>query len=144
MEVLPCTKSKFKLIVQKVSHLFHCSWILMIDLFISIFDDKKYVEVYQSKDAEKLGLGCNEKIALAMLLGGDYTEGVRGVGIVNGMEILQAFPVTPGGIREGLTEFRKWLDGNNFSDDFKTQLEEKNNQHMIKQEIFHKKHKSAR
>ena len=46
----------------------------------SIFDDKKFVEVYLAKDAEKLGIGFNEKIALAMLLGGDYTEGVRGVG----------------------------------------------------------------
>jgi len=43
-----------------------------------------------------LGLGINEKIALAMLLGADYTEGVKGVGIVNGMEILQAFPKTSG------------------------------------------------
>lgn len=48
--------------------------------FQSIFDDKKFVEVYLSKDAEKLGIGLKEKIALAMLLGGDYTEGVRGVG----------------------------------------------------------------
>ena len=32
-------------------------------------------------------------VALAMLLGGDYTDGVKGVGIVNGMEILQAFSV---------------------------------------------------
>ena len=59
----------------------------MFRTLCSIFDDKKYVEAYLSTDAEKLGLGINEKIALAMLLGSDYTEGVKGVGIVNGMEI---------------------------------------------------------
>jgi len=79
-------------------------------VYKNIFDDKKYVEVYLAKDAEKLGIGFNEKIALAMLLGGDYTVGVNGVGIVNGMEILQAFPVKDG-VQEGLSAFRKWLDG---------------------------------
>ena len=56
------------------------SSLVYLNLKRSIFDDKKFVEVYLSKDAEKLGIGLNEKIALAMLLGGDYTEGVRGVG----------------------------------------------------------------
>ena len=105
----------------------------------SIFDDKKYVEVYLSTDAEKLGLGTNEKIALAMLLGGDYTEGVRGVGIVNGMEILQAFPVTQG-VKEGLSAFRKWLDGNDFSDVDKGKVQGQD----ISIANFHNKHKSAR
>jgi len=30
-------------------------------------------------------------IYLALFLGSDYTEGIRGVGIVNGMEIVHAF-----------------------------------------------------
>ena len=71
----------------------------MIDLFISIFDDKKYVEVYQSKDAEKLGLGCNEKIALAMLLGGDYTEGTilrecNGIAQLSGFQNTESIRLT--------------------------------------------------
>ena len=78
----------------------------------------------------------NEKIALAMLLGGDYTEGVKGVGIVNGMEILQAFPVREG-VKEGLSGFRKWLDGNDF-------LEGDKDLTNPKERYFHKKHKSAR
>jgi hypothetical protein len=59
------------------------SFFLSFFLINSIFDDKKFVEVYTKDSAEKLGLGYNEKVALAMLLGGDYTEGVRGVGIVS-------------------------------------------------------------
>jgi hypothetical protein len=34
----------------------------------------------------------------------DYCEGVRGVGIVNAVEVVRAFPTT-----EGLVEFRKWM-----------------------------------
>jgi len=64
-------------------------------VYRNIFSDKKYVEVYSSSDSESIGLRHNEKVALAMLLGGDYTEGVKGVGIVNGMEIWKAFPVSP-------------------------------------------------
>lgn len=57
-------------------------------------------------------------------------------GIVNGMEILQAFPVADG-VREGLTTFKNWLDGNDlFGDGENLQSE--------KERKFHKKHKSAR
>ena len=50
-------------------------------VYKNIFDDQKYVEAYVASDAERdLGLGHNHMIALAMLLGGDYTEGVKGVG----------------------------------------------------------------
>jgi len=88
-----------------------------------------------------LGLKKHQLVALAMLLGGDYTDGVKGVGIVNGMELLQAFPIedSADGIKEGLQSFREWLDGfgepkHNGSD--KT--------YLSKQQLFHKKHKSAR
>lgn len=36
---------------------------------------------------QDLGVGTDEVIALALLLGSDYTEGVKGVGIVNAMEV---------------------------------------------------------
>ena len=66
-------------------------------------------------------------MALAFLLGSDYTEGVKGVGIVNSMEIMQAFPpvVTKSpiesskeysGALEGLHKFKEWLDGYDFKD----------------------------
>mmetsp|Transcript_12934 Transcript_12934/g.18455 ORF Transcript_12934/g.18455 Transcript_12934/m.18455 type:complete len:209 (-) Transcript_12934:780-1406(-) len=89
-----------------------------------------------------MGISREDKIALAMLLGGDYTEGVRGVGIVNGMEILQAFPVK-NDVISGLHSFRKWLDGFDY-----VNLEEKkiNNEPQLvsKKENFSLKHKSAR
>lgn len=37
--------------------------------------------------SQDLGVGTDEVVALALLLGSDYTEGVRGVGIVNAMEV---------------------------------------------------------
>lgn len=69
-------------------------------------------------------------MALAYLLGSDYSEGVRGVGIVNAMEIMQAFcglnrnldvdrkeQVSRGGVHErvtfvmnGLERFKGWLN----------------------------------
>lgn len=36
---------------------------------------------------QDLGIGTDDVIALALLLGSDYTEGVKGVGIVNAMEV---------------------------------------------------------
>lgn len=103
-------------------------------VYRNIFDDKRYVEVYLSKDSEAIGLGLNEKIALAMLLGGDYTSGVKGVGIVNGMEILKAFPVTDG-VEKGLTTFKEWLDG------FDLGPQEDEDSNLAE---FKKKHKCAR
>ena len=40
-----------------------------------------------SSSFQDLGVGTEEVVALALLLGSDYTEGVRGVGIVNAMEV---------------------------------------------------------
>lgn len=42
---------------------------------------------------------------LALLLGSDYTEGISGIGVVNAMETLAAFPSY-----DDLKEFRAWLD----------------------------------
>jgi DNA excision repair protein ERCC-5 len=81
------------------------------NIYRNIFDEMKFVELYLARDAKmELGLSSNDFIALAMLLGSDYTSGVKGVGIVNGMEILQAFPVQDN-LLEGLEKFRTWLDG---------------------------------
>lgn len=108
-------------------------------LYKNIFDDKKYVEAYLSSDAEKIGIGFNEKIALAMLLGGDYTQGVTGVGIVNGMEIIKSFGPWDGDtskISERLQEFRKWMNGYDFAE---TDSVDNDQIHE-----FQKKHRSAR
>jgi len=59
------------------------------------------VECYTAARIEsKLGLRQGDLIMLAMLLGCDYTVGIHGVGIVNGLEIIRAF--TPGdGVVDG-------------------------------------------
>ena len=95
------------------------------------------MEAYHARDMVRdLALGEHQLVALAMLLGGDYTDGVKGVGIVNGMEILQAFPVedSESGVKEGLQRFRDWLDG----------IDELHDPGSAKEVLFHKKHKSAR
>ena len=84
-------------------------------VYKNIFDDKKYVEMYVADDIGKeCGLERHDFIALAMLLGSDYTQGIKGVGIVNAMEILHAFPTPHAsdseGVLDGLKEFRAWLD----------------------------------
>ena len=52
--------------------------------------------MYLADDAvSEMGLGRGDLVALAYFLGSDYTEGVSGVGIVNAMEVLEAFPMSP-------------------------------------------------
>ena len=85
-------------------------------IYRNMFDDQKFVEVYRAEDAMKeMSLGREQMVAMAMLLGGDYTEGVKGVGIVNAMEIIETFPMSPD-VKEGLQKFRTWLDGFDSSD----------------------------
>ena len=70
----------------------------------------------------------------------DYTQGVRGVGIVNGMEILSAFLVDEDPT-EGLKKFKTWLDGFDPLDMLKgTDVSNM----MTEERRFHQKHKSAR
>ena len=52
------------------------------------------LQAYLSEDIRReLGLHREELVALAYFLGCDYTDGVTGVGIVNALEIVQAFPM---------------------------------------------------
>jgi len=73
----------------------------------------RYVEAYYATDLQsELGLARHDMIALGMLLGCDYTMGVKGVGIVNAMEILDAFPAagdkSEDELLSGLKAFREW------------------------------------
>lgn len=52
----------------------------------------------------ELGMTRDKLIQLALLLGSDYTEGVAGIGIVNAVEIVNAFPT-----EELLVNFRYML-----------------------------------
>ncbi|XP_049371171.1 DNA repair protein UVH3 [Solanum verrucosum] len=75
-------------------------------VYKNIFDDRKYVETYFMKDVEnELGLDREKIIRMALLLGSDYTEGVSGVGIVNAIEVVNAFPE-----EDGLQKFREWVE----------------------------------
>lgn len=85
--------------------------ILLWEVYKNIFEEQKYAEVYTASDAEReMNISRNSFVALAMLLGGDYTDGVKGVGIVNAMEVLDAFDVSTD-LKDGLMKFRTWLDG---------------------------------
>lgn len=113
------------------------------------------VEAYFAKDIErKLALKRPQLVALAMLLGGDYTVGVKGVGIVNGMEVLQAFPIddSADGIAQGLEHLREWLDGfddpsssNSTGKSTPSSSKEVNRSNVNRSNVaFRKKHSSAR
>ena len=112
-------------------------------IYRNIFDERKFVEVYLASDAEKeMGLSAQHFVFLAMILGGDYTPGVRGVGIVNGIEILNAFPVQEGDLFKALKDFKEWLEGFDPMDivEGDTVVSEG----MTEREIFHQKHKKMR
>ncbi|XP_039779412.1 DNA repair protein UVH3-like isoform X2 [Panicum virgatum] len=76
------------------------------NVYKNIFDDRKYVETYFMKDIEsELGLTRQQLIRMALLLGSDYTEGVSGIGIVNAIEVVHAFPE-----EDGLQKFKEWIE----------------------------------
>ena len=52
----------------------------------------------------ELHLDRQSLIRMALLLGSDYTDGVRGVGVVNALEILRAFPT-----ESDLVALRNWI-----------------------------------
>lgn len=110
-------------------------------VYKNIFEEQKYAEVYSADDADReMGLGRNQMVALAMLLGGDYTEGVKGVGIVNAMETLEAFDMSQG-VKAGLLDFRKWLHGLDLGSDL-VNLHSTASGEKLRE--FKNKHKSAR
>lgn len=64
------------------------------------------VDFYDIRKIEKeLGLNREKLISAALFLGSDYTIGVKGVGIVNAMEIVNAFETI-----ESLERFKAWAE----------------------------------
>ena len=64
------------------------------------------VDFYDIRKIEKeLGLNREKLISTALFLGSDYTIGVKGVGIVNAMEIVNAFETI-----ESLERFKAWAE----------------------------------
>lgn len=81
------------------------------NVYKNIFTEQRFVESYRSADIET-ELGCSRAamVRLALLLGSDYTLGVRGVGVVHALEILAAYPpayAEPPGL-DGLADFYQW------------------------------------
>eukprot|EP00526_Cylindrotheca_closterium_P003118 CAMPEP_0113639228 /NCGR_PEP_ID=MMETSP0017_2-20120614/20573_1 /TAXON_ID=2856 /ORGANISM="Cylindrotheca closterium" /LENGTH=1563 /DNA_ID=CAMNT_0000550419 /DNA_START=18 /DNA_END=4706 /DNA_ORIENTATION=- /assembly_acc=CAM_ASM_000147 len=113
-------------------------------VYKNIFDDKKYVEIYNAQDAEReMNLTRDGMVGLALLMGGDYTQGVNGVGIVNGMEIIHAFDVSQD--INNLQRFRQWLDGFDAKDALKKKKKkEEKKEELTKEEEFNRKHRTAR
>jgi DNA excision repair protein ERCC-5 len=73
-------------------------------VYKNMFNSNKFVECYLSTDIEKeLSLSRDQLIAIAHLLGSDYTEGLPGIGPVTALEILSEFPSST-----GLQEFKDW------------------------------------
>jgi DNA excision repair protein ERCC-5 len=71
-------------------------------VYKNMFNSNKFVECYLASDLEKeLSLSRDKLIAIAHLLGSDYTEGLPGVGPVTAVEILAEFP--------DLKEFKDWF-----------------------------------
>ncbi|GME76776.1 unnamed protein product [[Candida] boidinii] len=83
-------------------------------VYKNMFNEKNYVECYTYEDIERdLGLSREKMIELALLLGSDYTDGIKGIGVVNAMELLAEFD-TKGESNDkiigsgSLTNFRDW------------------------------------
>ncbi|GAA5879340.1 hypothetical protein JCM3774_003797 [Rhodotorula dairenensis] len=75
-------------------------------IYRNMFNEAKYVECYLLSDLEReIGLDRSKLVRLAYLLGSDYTEGLPGVGVVAGRELLEEFPGD-----EGLKDFRHWWE----------------------------------
>ncbi|KAF2720700.1 PIN domain-like protein [Polychaeton citri CBS 116435] len=71
-------------------------------IYKNMFNQAKFVECYLTSDLEKeFDLSRQKLIAVAHLLGSDYTEGLPGIGPVNALEIIGEF----GG---DLKEFKDW------------------------------------
>lgn len=72
------------------------------------FFDKSSSKVshYRAKDVKKhLGLDREKLIMLALFLGCDYCNGVKGVGLVNGMEIVNTYEDF-----ESLIRWKQWAE----------------------------------
>ncbi|KAI8937756.1 hypothetical protein NX059_005456 [Plenodomus lindquistii] len=73
-------------------------------VYKNMFNAAKFVECYLASDlAAEFSLTREKMIAIAQLLGSDYTAGIPGIGPVTALEILSEFP--------NLEEFKHWWTG---------------------------------
>ena len=75
-------------------------------LLRGVFRGGKTTEEYSAEDIEsEIGLSREQLIMLAIFLGCDYASGIRGVGIVNAMEIVEAYSTF-----DALERFKVWAE----------------------------------
>ncbi|CAK7263974.1 DNA repair protein rad2 [Sporothrix epigloea] len=73
-------------------------------VYKNMFNGNKFVECYLGSDLEReMSLTRDKLIAIAQLLGSDYTDGLPGIGPVTAMEIISEFSS-----KDGLEQFRDW------------------------------------
>ncbi|KAF1838841.1 DNA-repair protein rad13 [Decorospora gaudefroyi] len=73
-------------------------------VYKNMFNAAKFVECYLAQDlSSEFSLTREKLIAIAQLLGSDYTTGIPGIGPVSALEILSEF--------ETLENFSEWWDG---------------------------------
>jgi len=88
-----------------------------------VFDKQHGPCLYSMNDIEQsLGLSRRELIRLAYLLGSDYTEGVKGIGVVYAVLILNEFlddfkkpneELTSDDVVKALLQFKEWIESDN-------------------------------
>jgi len=79
------------------------------EVYRHLFKDKASCYTGKSVQSE-MGLRKADLICLAMLLGCDYTDGVKGIGIVNGMEVVEAWCMDSDEPLQRLRDFRRWAE----------------------------------
>lgn len=94
-------------------------------VYKNMFNQKHYVECYFLDEVkQKIGLNQENLIEMALLLGSDYTEGIKGIGPVLAVEILAEFT--------NLKNFKTWLDRNSVS------IPDKENMTSLKKSLLNK------
>ena len=89
------------------------------NVYKDIFEQNKFVEYYNMGIIEsELGFDRHSLVAISLLLGSDYTVGVKGIGPVNGTECVQTFYDL-----KGLKRFKEWTDKGSFQDKKEMEIE---------------------
>eukprot|EP00166_Cyanidium_caldarium_P003065 ctg_2985.g531 len=119
-----------------------------------IFEESKYVEEYDMAVVERdMGMDRDRLICMALLLGGDYTDGIYGVGIVNAAEIVDAFcdaaSASPAErdafpASQGLQSFRAWMEAVDTEEPAATKKRRQPPESEDKRERFQRVHRNVR
>ena len=119
-----------------------------------IFEESKYVEEYDMAVVERdMGMDRDRLICMALLLGGDYTDGIYGVGIVNATEIVDAFcdaaSASPAerdafSASHGLQSFRAWMEAVDTEEPAATKKKRQPSESEDKRERFQRVHRNVR